>query len=425
MFYKIILCQSLLLVCWVKCFAQNNPDKIVDTNIHSILIHPLNKPLAIPVVMLEEGAPLQISFDDFKASYQDYYYSVELMNSDWTPTHINSFDYVRGFNQIKISDFSVSSMAYQHYFHYQFVFPNANCKPTQSGNYILKVFKNGNLDDLVFTKRFYVVDNKIGVAATVTEPFDGNISKTHQKITLQVDTKQISSLQTEKLLVAVVQNYRYNDAIQLASPNFIRGNILEYNKEDQLIFPAGKESRWLDLQSMQLVSDRISKFQKIGEKNYVYLKPDVSRAEMAYYSFNDLNGNYLITNTDALQSDNQNDYANVLFTYLPKDQIPLVGQKLYVQGALTNNELNKNAEMIFNATLGVYQKTLVLKQGYYSYNYILRDSRDPNSQDDFTETEGNHWETENNYSVFVYYRPAGAQHDSLLGFATINSKQSW
>ena len=420
-----MLCQGLLLLCSVRGFAQNNPDKIVDANIHSVLIHPVNKPLAIPAIMLKEGTPLQISFDDFKANYQDYYYSVELMNSDWTPTNINSFDYVRGFNQIKISDFSVSSMAYQHYFHYQFIFPNANCTPTQSGNYILNVFKNANVNDLVFTKRFYVVEDQLGIAATVTEPFDGNISKTHQKIAVKIDTKQLPSLQTEQLLVEVVQNYRYNDAIKLTAPNFIRGSVLEYNKEDQLIFPAGKETRWLDLQSLQLVSDRISKFQKIDDKNYVYLKPDVSRADMAYYSFNDLNGNYLISNTDALQSENQNDYAQVIFTYLTKDHIPLVGQKLYLQGALTNNELDKNSEMIFDAKLGLYQKTLVLKQGYYSYNYILRDSRDPNHQDDFTETEGNHWETENNYSIFVYYRAPGAQHDSLLGFTTINSKQSW
>ena len=397
----------------------------MDTSIHSILIYPANKPLAIPVIVLKENTPLQISFDDFKADYHDYYYSIELMNADWTPASINSFDYIQGFNQIKINNFSVSTMAYQHYFHYQFTFPNANCKPTKSGNYILKVFKNGNVNELVFTKRFYVVEDQLGIVASVSEPFDGAISKTHQKISVQVDVKEIPSLQSDQLKVVVVQNYRYNDAIKLATPNFIRGNILDYNNENLLIFPSGKESRWLDLQSMQLVSDRISKFQKIGDQNYVYLKPDLSRADMAYYIFKDLNGSYLITNTDGLQSENQNDYARVVFTYSPKDHIPFLGQKLYLVGALTNNELNKNSEMIFDAKLGVYQKSLVLKQGYYSYNYIIRDSYDPNSLDDFTETEGNHWETENNYSIFVYYRQPGAQHDSLMGFTTINTMQTW
>jgi Domain of unknown function (DUF5103) len=425
MFYKRLFVLGLFLGTYIGLWAQSNPDKTYDTAIHTILIHPLNEPLAVPAIELNATHPLQISFDDFKASYQDYYYSIELMNADWTTTNINAFDYVQGFNQIKINDFSVSSIAFQHYFHYQFNFPNTYLKPTRSGNYILKVYKNGNSNELVFTKRFYVMEHLIGIAASVKEPFDGNISKTHQKIVVQLDVKQIPSLQSDQLQLLVVQNYRYNDGIKLTTPNFIRGNILEYSQEDQLVFPSSKECRWLNLQSMQLVSDRISKFQKIGDDNYVFLKPDGSRAEMAYYTFNDLNGNYLISNTDGLQSETQNDYAHVTFTYISKDHIPLVGQKLYLAGALTNNELNKNAEMVFDAKLGVYQKTLLLKQGYYSYNYILRDRQDPNPLDDFTETEGNHWETENNYTIFVYYRLPGGQHDSLLGFTTINSKQSW
>ena len=425
MFYKRLFVLGLFLGTYIGLWAQSNPDKTYDTAIHTILIHPLNEPLAVPAIELNATHPLQISFDDFKASYQDYYYSIELMNADWTTTNINAFDYVQGFNQIKINDFSVSSIAFQHYFHYQFSFPNNNCTPTKSGNYILKVFKNGNTNELIFTHRFYVVEDQIGIAAKVQEPYDGNISKTHQKISVQLDLKQIYSLQTEQLQLEVIQNSRYNDAIKITEPNFIRGSILEYNKEDQLIFPSGKEARWLDLQSMQLVSDRISRFQKVQDQNYVFLKPDITRNELAYYSFNDLNGNFLISNTDALQSENQNDYAHVVFTYLPKDHLPLVGQNLYLSGAFTNNELNKNAEMVFDPKLGLYQKTLILKQGYYSYNYILRDRLDPNSIDDFTETEGNHWETENNYSILVYYRAPGTQFDSLLGFSTINSKQSW
>jgi hypothetical protein len=77
--------------------------------------------------------------------------------------------------------------------------------------------------------------------------------------------------------------------------------------------------------------------------------------------------------------------------------------------------------MQFDVKLGVYQKTLLLKQGYYSYSYILRDRNAPNDLDDFTETEGNHFETENNYTILVYYHAPGTLNDQLVGFATINS----
>ena len=425
MFKRYLFVAILIGLHAVKGLGQFNPDSIYQTNIHTVLIHPVNKPLAIPVISLNESTPLEISFDDFKSDYQDYYYSVELRNADWTAVNLSAFDYLQGFNQNKINKFSVSSIATQSYFHYQFNFPNAQLRPTQSGNYILKVFKNGNTNEIVFTRRFFVTENQVSVAATVQEPFDGQISKTHQKIQFILDVKKIPFFQTDQLNTAVIQNYRYNDAVSIAVPSFIRGNLLEYNSEDQFIFPAGKEARWLDIQNLRLRSDRVTDINSKEKTTIITVKPDLSRASTAYYTFNDLNGGFMISNTESLQSENQNDYAQVNFTYMPMDKIPFMGQKLYLFGALTNNIINKEAEMIFDPALGYYKKTLLLKQGYYSYNYILRDMQGVNPMNDFTETEGNHWETENNYSIMVYYRPPGARHDHIIGFGAVNSRQNW
>ena len=409
----------------VKGHGQSNPDSIYQNSIHTVLIHPVNKPLAIPVISLNEPTPLEISFDDFKSDYQDYYYSVELRNADWTAVNLSAFDYLQGFNQNKINKFSVSSIATQRYYHYEFNFPNAQARPTQSGNYILKVFKNGNANELVFTRRFFVTEDQVSMAATVQEPFDAQISKTHQKIQFVLDVKKIPFFQTDQIKATIIQNYRYNDALTLAAPNFIRGNLLEYNSEDQFIFPAGKEARWLDIQNLRLRSDRVTDINSKEKTTIITVKPDLSRASTAYYTFNDLNGGFMISNTESLQSENQNDYATVNFTYFPKDKIPFIGMKLYLAGALTNNILNKEAEMIFDPALGYYKKSLLLKQGYYSYNYVLREQNSFNPLNDFTETEGNHWETENNYSIMVYYRPPGARHDHIIGFGAVNSRQNW
>jgi len=425
MFKRYLWMALLIGLHAVNGLGQSNPDSIYQNSIHTVIIHPMNKPLAIPVVSLGEPIPLLISFDDFKNDYQDYYYSVELRNADWTAVEMSAFDYLQGFNQNKISKFSVSSIATQAYYHYQFNFPNAQVWPTQSGNYILKVFKNGNADELVFTRRFFVTENQVAVAASVQEPFDAQISKTHQKIQIVLDVKKIPFFQTDQIKATIIQNYRYNDALTLAAPNFIRGNLLEYNSEDQFIFPAGKEARWLDIQNLRLRSDRIADINSKEKTTIITVKPDLSRASTAYYTFNDLNGGFMISNTESLQSENQNDYARVNFTYMPKDKISFMGQKLFLSGALTNNIINKEAEMIFDPVLGLYKKSLLLKQGYYSYNYILRDMQGANPLNDFAETEGNHWETENNYSIMVYYRPPGARHDHIIGFSTINSRQNW
>ena len=430
MLFRTLMLFFITMSCGVLVKGQIQPDRILDSAIHTVKVHPLNTPEGMPVVLLNEQSPLLFSFDDFKATYQDYYYSVELMNADWTPVALSPFDYLQGFNQNRIVDYSVSSIAIQRYYHYQFTFPNGNCSPKQSGNYVLKVYKNGNVNQVVFTSRFYVVDNQVGVVAAIQEPFDGSISKTHQKVQVVTDVKKIPYFQSNQLKVQVVQNFNFSDAQWATEPSFIRGNSLEYNKEGLFIFPAGKEARWLDLRSLRLVSDRVYKFETKEEKTIAYLKPDISRADQAYYTFNDLNGNYVITNSESLQSENQNDYAKVIFTYMPPQRIPFIGQNLYLQGALTNNILDSNALMRFDGKLGFYQKTLLLKQGYYSYNYVLRDPLETNqeipiSMNDYNETEGNHWETENNYSIFIYYRSPSARHDQIIGFVTVNSKQSW
>ena len=424
--YKALIGSLIILILGSQpILAQNNPDQIFDAAIHTVLVTPYGNPIGMPIITLNEATSLQISFDDFKAAYENYYYAIELRDDNWEPVSLSPFDYTQGFSQNKITSFSISSISVQNYYHYEFSLPNENCKPTKAGNYIVKVFKDGNPNSLIFTKRFYVSDASVAVFASVQEPFDGNISKTHQKIQLSLDVKKIPYFQPGQLSIQVIQNTRYSDAIKVIAPSFIRGNNVEYNSDRDLIFPSGKEFRWLDLQSLRLQSDRVLKFENTEHSNKVIVKPDLSRASTAYYSFKDLNGSFLISNMESLQSENQNDYAQVQFTYLPKDGIPYMGETLYLSGAFTGNCLNKDAAMQFNTQKGVYEKMLLLKQGYYSYQYILRDQNDPQPNQDFMETEGDHWETENNYTILVYYTQAGARYPSLVGFSTINSKQQW
>lgn len=418
---QMLLLLGILFGLCAHSASKINPDKVYDSSIKTVLVHPLGDPLGMPVISLGQLNPLEISFDDLKAKYQNYYYSVELMNADWSTANLSSFDYLQGFNQNRITQYAISSIAIQSYYHYKFTFPNANCRPTKSGNYIIKVYKDADSRQLVFTKRFFVVEDMVSILSSIQEPFDGNISKTHQKVQLQVETKKLSFFQPNQLQIQVIQNYRYNDALTVAEPSFIRGSVLEYNSERDLIFPAGKEARWLDLQSLRLKSDRVANFENTSNGTIVHVKPDVSRAATPYFNFKDLNGHFLITNTESLESDNQNDYATVVFTYLPPNKLPYVGSQLYLSGSLTNQVLDTSSEMKFNGSLGVYQKTILLKQGYYNYAYILREKGVADSMLDYNETEGDHWETENAYSIFIYYRPPGARHDHLIGFTTVHS----
>lgn len=400
-------------------------DKILDPNIQTVLVFPKGKPLALPVIGLNTQEELLIQFDDLAAQYQQYYFTIELMDIHWQPVALNPFDYIRGLTQNNIRDYTISSIAQQAYYHYSFSFPTASCRPTKSGNYLMKVYKQGRGNELVFTKRFFVIEQDVPIAASIQEPFDGTISKSHQKIQVALDVKKINFLQPERLQVAVLQNTRFNDLLISNAPSFIRGNQIEYNADRDFVFPAGKEARWLDLQNLRFKTDRIAQIQSLGNGTNILLKPDQSRTTIPYYTFKDLNGQFIISNSESIRNEDQNDYAHVLFTYLPKNGILYQDKTLYLAGALTGNQLDANARMQWNNAKGQYEKWLQLKQGYYSYNYILRADQSPNPMHDFMWTEGDHWETENSYTIFVYYRVAGSRYDQIIGFSSLNSIQNW
>ena len=289
----------------------------------------------------------------------------------------------------------------------------------------MKVFRQGSSNELVVTKRFFVVEQEVPITASIQEPFDEAISKSHQKIQVLLDVKKIQVFQPEALHAAVLQNTRYNDILVSNTPSFIRGNQIEFNADRDFIFPAGKEFRWVDLQNLRFKTDRIAEIQQLGYGSRILLKPDQSRASIPYFTFRDLNGQFMISNAESIRSEDQNDYTQVLFSYLTKNGEPYLEKTLYLAGALTANLLDTNAQMHWNSTYKRYEKWLNLKQGYYSYHYILRSNESPNPMHDFMWTEGDHWETENSYSIFVYYRVVGSRYDQIIGYSSLNSTQNW
>ena len=68
---------------------------------------------------------------------------------------------------------------------------------------------------------------------------------------------------------------------------------------------------------------------------------------------------------------------------------------------------------------GSYQLALPLKEGYYSYQYLLVDSEGKARS---LPTEGDFFQTENTYQGLVYYRGNGDRTDRLVGYQSIKFK---
>jgi hypothetical protein len=420
--------RIFLAISVLGCLAVSAqiPDHIYHKNIRTVKLNRTGDIYSYPVLSLNSGEQLELHFDDLEADVKNYYYTFQLCNADWQPANIQSFDYIRGFQTNRISNYRYSSISYTPYTHYQAFLPERNSAPTRSGNYLLKVFLNDDTSKLAFTKRFLIVDNKASVAAQVQQPLGSDYFRTHQRVPVAVNTAaaRINTFSPQDLKVVIVQNNIWATASMMDRPSIFRGNYYEYYDDSKTTFPAGKEWRWLDLRSLQLLSDRMDKIIDTAKTFFIAVKPDVPRHRQVYVFYNDLDGMYTVENRDGNNPYWQSDYALTHFVFVPPDNRPIEGKDLYIYGELTNYSTDETAKMIFDEATGTYQVSLLLKQGYYNYTYVTMNAK-KGSQDEipvsYDNTEGHFWGTENNYMVLVYYRPFGARADELIGFARINS----
>jgi Domain of unknown function (DUF5103) len=414
------LLPLLVLFC-IPAIAQI-PDAVYASNIKSVQLYPSGNQLGYPIMNLNGGS-LELHFDDLEANVKNYSYTFQLCNSDWTPSMLSQFDFIQGFSQQRITTYRLSSIAFTRYTHYQAMLPDRNCMPTKSGNYILKVFINSDTSRLIFTKRFLVLSEKASVAAQIQQPFNGQIFRTHQKVQFKVNLNEQLNVvnHLQQIKVVILQNYRWDNAITDIRPTFFARNTLEYNTENDAVFPAGKEWRWVDLRSFRLQSDRVERANYSNKSTEIFIKPDADRSGQRFNFFRDANGFYTIETTESINPFWQADYATVHFTYVPPSNTAFNNRDIFITGKLTNYNLNDSAKMIFSREKGVYERTLFLKQGYYDYAYVTVDQFDKKRAPSFEFTEGNYWETENSYTILVYYRPLAGRSDELVAIGQVNS----
>jgi hypothetical protein len=415
-----VICFGML--AWFGTKAQI-PEAIYSPKIKTAQLFAYGNQGGFPVLRLNSSDQLELHFDDLYAGVKNYSYTFQLCNADWTPAMLNSMDYIRGFSQTRISNYRVSSIAYTRYTHYQAIVPDRNCVPTRSGNYILKVFADGDTSKLLFTKRMLVLDEKAAITAQIQQPYNGLLFRTHQKIQFRVALSEQFNVPNpiQQINVAILQNDQWATAATKLRPSFFSRNTLDYNTENDAVFPGGKEWRWVDLRSFRFQSQRVANVVYNNKSTEIFIRPDVSRAGQQFNLYQDANGKYGISVTENINPLWQSDYANVHFSYVPPGNSPYPDKDVYIFGQLTNYELNDSTKMVYNAEKGVYETTLFLKQGYYDYMYLTKDRNNRNQTPSFDATEGNLWETENNYLILVYYRALGGRVDELVGLARVNS----
>jgi hypothetical protein len=424
--FKFMIFPFLFLVgVSQNAFAQeeeeniNYEEQIFLDNIKSIKLFPNSLPLAPPIIPLGGNSRLLLSFDDLDKDAKNYVYSVVHCNADWTPSDIEEMDYLDGFPEGDIEEYNFSFNTLMPYTHYELVLPNEDVRWTISGNYLLKVYEDEEEKKLAFTRRFMVVDASMTVSAKLTPTAMVSNRETHHEFDFEVNHKDIRISNPDKEIQVVIrQNYRWDNAIFDLKPVFVRDERIVYNHQNKLLFPAGKEFRFLDLRSFRYVRQGILEIFEGDEFYEVAIVPDELRAYTPYSSNVDLNGNYIIESLDNDNPDLRGDYAEVLFSL--RSNTEYHDADVYVVGAFTDWQLQEEFRMSFNPTLPGYLTKGLLKEGFYDYAYAYVPVKNPSI--DLSELEGDAYQTINQYSILVYFRPFGQRYDRLVAVHNFDSR---
>lgn len=406
------------IALWTPCAltAQSLSDQPYETRSFSDRFKTLRtqvegRELFPPIIDLNTNEHITISFDEMTEEVSYLQYSLVHCNADWRPSALSDLEYLDGFNTNPIEEFDFSMATFAHYVHYSLTLPNEDVQFKVSGNYVLLVYPENEPERVLLQVCFSVYENNILVAPSVTSRTDIDYNREHQQVsvTLNANNYRIQNPYNE-LKVSVTQNGRRDNEVIVNRPLRVQGSQIFFDHDRNLIFEAGNEFRRFEMVATRYAGLGVSNIYHFDPYYHVELTPVKPRSESSYLYDQTQNGRFVIRQSGASNSDTEADYFVVHFTL---DSDPIPGGKIYIDGELTNHLYSPYNEMVYNPQTEQYEKTLLLKQGSYNYQYLFL----PDGARTATAApvEGNYYQTVNEYLVKVYHRAPGERYDRFIG----------
>ena len=364
-----------------------------------------------PVMTLGTTDVLHIGFDELSHNYHRLTYHLEHCEADWQASEeLFESDWLEGFNDNQIEDYQNSVNTTVLYTHYELKIPNDRCRLKMSGNYRLTVYDEDADNERVLEVEFYVLEPQMALGLTVTTNTDIDHNKSHQQVGISLKYNDIQIFNhEEELRTVVMQNWQEQTARHNVKPNFINNKGLAWEHNKRLIFDAGNEYHKFEVLDVSHATMGLDRIVWDGEHYQAYPYPTEVRRN--YLTDTDANGAFLIRNSDNYESDFTCDYVYVNYLLLA----PYDGD-LYVNGQWTTDANKETYRMDYDEQHKQYRTSLLQKQGYYNYQYVMKNGQ-------LAPSEGNFFETENSYQVLVYYKGTGTRTWRLVGYrgAKINN----
>lgn len=406
----------LLLLCVFPhqgVYAQAMQEVAPPNYIRTIIFKGNTEFSGTPVIKL--GERLHLEFDDIIGDEADYYYTIEHFNYDWTPSQLVKSEYIRGFDNVRLFNYENSYNTLQLYSNYSLQIPNEETQALRvSGNYMLSIFNESR--ELVFSRKFIVYESLAQVQVEIKRARNVKLIHSRQVVNFAVDSPDfILKNPTRTVTAVVLQNNNFKTGIYNIKPQYTVGNELIYRYDELTSFWAGNEYLEFDSKDLRAATANIRRIEMRNLYHH-YLNKDRIRAFEPYTYNPDINGTFVVR---TLQGQNPDVEAEYVWTHFALETFePLEGGELHLYGQFNNFELDETTRLRYNSRTGRYETARLFKQGFYNYKYVLL-RKDGVLDEGFI--SGNFVNTENEYTVLIYYRDLGARYDRIIGTGRASS----
>ena len=363
------------------------------------------------------GESFQLQFDDLYGDEADYYYTITQYNYDWSaPTDLSKAEYLNGMDNQRIITYENSFNTLQLYSHYRQVFPNKFNQITKSGNYLFTILNDEQ--EIMFSRKVIIYEEEVNIGLLVrrSRDFEGLDGKQNIEMTINYGDRILQN-PIQNVKVTLFQNGNWKTSISNIKPQYTLGSelIYRYNKETQ--FWGGNEYYSIDNKIIRATNNTVAKVTS-GENIYnTHLYTNTPRKNQPYTYFPDINGNFFIQNANSSNPGIEADYS---WVYFALDAPEFLEGNIYISGMFNNYALTDDYKMELNKKTGLYEKALLIKQGFTNYQYILTNKK--GAIDFENAIDGNYFQTENNYTAIVYYKGNNDRYDRVIGIANTNSE---
>lgn len=406
--------KIILLLIITSASAQVENEIAPPFNIKTVSFIQNNQNV-VPIFQL--GSGFQLQFDDLYGNEADYYYEIIHCDYNWKHSEIPKNEYLQGFDNQRIQNYTNSFNTLQLYSHYTLSIPNQFTQQLRiSGNYILKVLNNDK--EVVFTRKFILYEDLVTVPIQVKRARTVSNVEYKHNLDFSIKSNTITFQNPLKnVKVVLLQNGKFNSAIKNIQPQYTIGNDLIYKYDTETQYWAGNEFLYFENKDVRAANNNIARVDASTEVYNSYLYTNNARANFPYSVYEDVNGNFVVRNLNATNSEIEADYAWVYFSL----SAPTFNNDnaIYINGMFNNYSLTPEFKMDYNPKKGIYEKALLLKQGFTNFEYVIVDRK--GAIDNENAIDGNFYQTENDYSILVYYRANTDRYDHVVGKGNANS----